>query len=66
VAQDEASRIMQEHQQRIQQLEAQRIQNKIRRAENREAAVERQEDECLSQQAEWFQRRKRLRLKLLA
>ena len=44
------------HQQRVAQIEAQRIQNEIRRAHNQDAAIERQEDEHLSQQAEQFQR----------
>jgi hypothetical protein len=49
-------REQEEHQQRIQQLEAYSIQNEIRCVENREAANERREDAHLSQQAEQFRR----------
>ena len=46
----------QEHHQSIMQLEAQRIQNETRRANNREAALEREDDLCLSQHVEQFRR----------
>src|SRR5882762_8105608 len=48
------AREQQDHQQRIVQLEAQRIQNETRHLQNREAAAEREEDEHLSQEAEQF------------
>jgi hypothetical protein len=50
------ARESQDHQQRIAQLEAQQRQNEIRRFENREAAINREEDEHLSQDAELFRR----------
>ncbi|KIM86570.1 hypothetical protein PILCRDRAFT_86310 [Piloderma croceum F 1598] len=45
-----------EHRRRVAQLEAQHLQNEIRRVNNRGAAAEREENEFLSQRAEQFRR----------